>query len=210
MKDQIISTYIKQCLETGKVPSNVYAFAKELGMEEKDFYTYFSSLEAVEMAIFQYWFEQVREQTEKSELYASYSAREKILAIYFAWIEALKGNRSFVKMLFDRKQDHFPMPKFPNFLKLLRHDFIEWANSITNQAIGSKEIEDRKFLSEKYKDGLWMNFFFVMNFWLKDDSPNFEKTDVAIEKSVNLAFDLMGKSPLDSLFDFGKFIFQNK
>lgn len=210
MKDQIISTYIKQCLETGKVPSNVYAFAKVLGMEEKDFYTYFSSLEAVEMAIFQYWFEQVREQVEKSEIYAGYSAREKILAIYFAWIEALKGNRSFVKMLFDRKQEHFPMPKFPHFLKLLRHDFIEWANSITNEAIGTKEIEDRKFLSEKYKDGLWMNFFFVMNFWLKDDSPNFEKTDVAIEKSVSLAFDLMGKSPLDSLFDFGKFMFQNK
>jgi AcrR family transcriptional regulator len=210
MKDQIISAYIKQCLELGKMPNNVYTFAKELGMEEKDFYTYFSSLEAVEMGIFQYWFEQVKNQTTNSEIYANYSGREKMLAIYFAWIEALKGNRSFVKMMFDKKQDNFPMPKVPRFLKLLRVDFIAFANALINEGIGTKEIEDRKFLSDKYKDGLWMNFLFVMNFWLKDDSPAFEKTDAAIEKSVNLAFDLMGKSPLDSMLDFGKFVFQNK
>jgi hypothetical protein len=44
-----------------------------------------------------------------------------------------------------------------------------------------------------------------------DDTSNaFEKTDAAIEKSVNLAMDLMGKSPLDAALDFGKFLFQNK
>jgi len=31
-----------------------------------------------------------------------------------------------------------------------------------------------------------------------------------IEKTVNTAFDLLGRSPLDSLFDLGKFIFQNR
>jgi hypothetical protein len=51
---------------------------------------------------------------------------------------------------------------------------------------------------------------FVTDFWLKDKSPGFEKTDEAIERSLNLAFDLMGKSPLDSMLEFGKFLFQNK
>jgi hypothetical protein len=38
-----------------------------------------------------------------------------------------------------------------------------------------------------------------------------DKLDLAaIEKSVNLAMDLMGKSPLDAALDFGKFLFQNK
>jgi hypothetical protein len=38
---------------------------------------------------------------------------------------------------------------------------------------------------------------------------NFEKTDAAIEKSVNLAFDLIGKGILDNALDFGKFLYQN-
>ena len=40
-------------------------------------------------------------------------------------------------------------------------------------------------------------------------SKSFEKTDAAIEKSVNLIMELMGKSALDSMFDLGKFLFQN-
>jgi hypothetical protein len=33
-------------------------------------------------------------------------------------------------------------------------------------------------------------------------------TDAAIEKSVNLAFKLISDNALDSMIDFGKFIFQ--
>jgi hypothetical protein len=49
---------------------------------------------------------------------------------------------------------------------------------------------------------------FVLMFWVKDESAEFEKTDEAIEKSVNLAFDLMGKGVVDNVFEFGKFLFQ--
>ena len=34
------------------------------------------------------------------------------------------------------------------------------------------------------------------------------ETDEAIEKSVNLAFDIIGKGVLDNALDFGKFLFQ--
>ena len=76
--------------------------------------------------------------------------------------------------------------------------------------INKQELAERKYIDGKYVDGLWLNFLFVIKFWVDDNSPAFEKTDAAIEKSVNLALDLMGKSPLDAAFDFGKFLFQNK
>ncbi|MFN6082873.1 MAG: TetR/AcrR family transcriptional regulator, partial [Bacteroidota bacterium] len=63
---------------------------------------------------------------------------------------------------------------------------------------------------DRYGEALWVNMLFVTGFWLKDQSAGFEKTDEAIERSVNLAFDLMGRSPLDSMIDFGKFLFQNR
>ena len=59
-------------------------------------------------------------------------------------------------------------------------------------------------------EALWMQVGFVFRYWVEDRSPRFEKTDAAIEKSVNLAFDLMGKSALDSFLDFAKFLYQHK
>jgi hypothetical protein len=49
-----------------------------------------------------------------------------------------------------------------------------------------------------------------MDFWIKDNSKGFEATDAAIEKSVNLGFDLVGPGPLDSIIDFGRFLISQR
>jgi hypothetical protein len=55
-----------------------------------------------------------------------------------------------------------------------------------------------------------MQLAFLLMFWRDDNSPAFEQTDAAIEKSVNLAFDLIGKGAIDSMLDFAKFLYQSK
>jgi hypothetical protein len=45
---------------------------------------------------------------------------------------------------------------------------------------------------------------------LDDTSPALEKTDIYIEKSIKATFELMNIAPIDSLIDFGKFIFKEK
>jgi hypothetical protein len=49
----------------------------------------------------------------------------------------------------------------------------------------------------------------VLNFWVNDNSAGFEKTDEAIEKGVNVTFDLFQRSPIDNLFEYGKFLAKN-
>ena len=46
--------------------------------------------------------------------------------------------------------------------------------------------------------------------WANDDSKDYQITDAAIEKSVNLLFELMRKGPLDVAIEFAKFMYQNK
>ena len=58
--------------------------------------------------------------------------------------------------------------------------------------------------------GFWLQALFVLKYWLDDNSNQFEMTDAAIEKAVNLSFQLIKSNTLDSLLDFGKFIFTRK
>jgi hypothetical protein len=61
-----------------------------------------------------------------------------------------------------------------------------------------------------YAEGAWLQFLFLLKFWMDDTSKGFEKTDVLIEKSVNTVVDLLNTKPLESLFDLGKFLWKEK
>jgi len=90
--------------------------------------------------------------------------------------------------------------------------FYDYINELVLEARETKEIEQRPIpqLTQRYPDLFWAKTLFILDFWVNDSSKAFEKTDTMIEKSVNTAFDLLGRSPLDSLFDLGKFLFQNR
>jgi AcrR family transcriptional regulator len=210
MKEKIIELYIQLKMSQSNSVQNVFQFAKELNISEQEFYQFYPSLDAIESDIFKTWFENVKEKLQNTEVFNEYSTREKILSLYFTWIETLLSHRSFVLEVWKCRKGDLMHLGTPNFLRLLKESFEVMVTALINEGISKNELEDRKFLTDKYKDGLWVNFLFITNFWVKDNSVAFEKTDAAIEKSVNLAFDLMGKSPLDSMIDFGKFLFHNR
>ncbi|MBP9689553.1 MAG: TetR/AcrR family transcriptional regulator [Bacteroidia bacterium] len=208
MKNALIQQYITYTLEQNKTPESVYLFAKSAGTNEQEFYNYFSSLQALEMDIYKTWFDDVMEKCKTSEPWNDYAVREKVLAVFYTFIESLKTNRSFVKYL--KQRDYKLLAKWPAYLNGLHQSFVAELKPILADGVNSQELAERKYIDAKYVDALWLNFLFVIKFWIDDDSPGFEKSDAAIEKSVNLALDLMGKSPLDAAFDFGKFLFQSK
>ena len=61
-----------------------------------------------------------------------------------------------------------------------------------------------------FAEGAWIQFLFILKFWMDDSSKSFEKTDVLIEKSVTTVVDLLDTKPLESLFDLGKFLWKEK
>jgi hypothetical protein len=123
-------------------------------------------------------------------------------------VEELKKNRSYLLSIY---KDERSMDKLlPMEVKVFKSKFKDFANEIILEGKETEEIANRPVISDRYDEALWFQVWFVFQFWLKDASPAFEKTDAAIEKSVNLAFDLMGKSALDTFIDFAKFLYQNK
>lgn len=205
-KEVIRKGYIKHYLEEGKEPVSVYAFAKKLKGEEEEFYKYYNSLGAVEKDIWVSWFQETLDLLEKDEAtYQLYSAREKLLAFYFTWVQKLKANRSYILV----QKKHFEIKDLRNNqLSEFKKAFDAYASKLVKQGVEEKEVIERKYISDKYSDGFWLQLLFVLNYWTKDESVQFEQTDAAIEKAVNLSFKLIGESTLDSIIDFGKFLLQ--
>ncbi len=204
-KAQIRKAYIHFLLENGKAPASVYTFCQNLKLEESEFYSLYSSFQAIDQDILVQHFTEVTELLEKDEAYQSYSAREKYTAFLYAWVEHSLNLRSLFLMW--HAQEKNPLMQAA-YLKSLKPNFEDWADGILSEAMDTREAVRRPLLSDRYPDALFMQFMWVHQFWMKDVSPQFEKTDAAIEKSVRLAFDLMGQGALDSAMDLGKFLLQ--
>lgn len=199
--DTILSAYIDYILLEGKQPTSIYAFMKSLDKTEADFYKYFSSFDAVEAQFLKQELEKLIGKLSKDEVYLQYSAREKYLAFLYAWVENALNNRSFFLKMEDSGS---PVPS--SKLSLIKKEFMVFAETILDSGKENKEVINRPVLGDKYAEALFFHFIYIHKYWLKDSSNGFERTDQAIEKSVHLAFDLLGQSAFDSFLDFGKFI----
>jgi hypothetical protein len=205
-ESMLMDAYKLYYLTNGKAPVSVFSFCKENNIREDEFYNQFGSFDSLEKAIWKSFIDNTIMALNESPEYNDYNFREKLLSFYYTMIEALKQNRSFILASSKKYNSHQIMP---GFLAELRKSFNDHINKLIEAGLQNEEIKSRRFISDKYDEGLWVQFLFVFNFWLKDDSKGFEKTDAAIEKAVNLSTELMGESPLDSFIDFTKFIIQN-
>jgi hypothetical protein len=203
---QIQNAYIDYVLTNNEPPKSVYNFAKKLKMTEADFYNFYASFTAIEKSIWADFTITAIGRIKEQEVWGQYSSREKILSFFYSYIELLKTRRSFVIYSL---QKHGKKLSTPDVLSDARPIFENFAEDVINDGLDSGELAERKFFSKRYKDALWLQFAFIINFWTEDDSNGFEKTDEAIEKGINLSFDLFQRSPIDNLFEYGKFLARN-
>jgi hypothetical protein len=130
-----------------------------------------------------------------------------MLSYAYTMLEVLKPERAYVEAaLFSP----WLLLEKHGIMKTFETAFEDAAKQLVNEGIASEEIAQRLTLSDYYHKALWGCMAFVLHFWAKDNSPAQEKTDTAVEKSVNLAFDAMARGVFDSAFDFGKFLLQQR
>ena len=140
--------------------------------------------------------------------YLEFSVREKLLSFYYAWFEALLANRSFTFVSLSRYQSPESIIKH-KFLKSLKQEFLVYAEELVREGGESGEVPIRQTLiNNSYPNAMWLQFLFLLNFWKNDNSKDFTNTDAAIEKSINLSLDLIGRGPVDAMVDFAKFMYQ--
>ena len=204
MKEELITKYMEYVLEEGHQPTSVYKFCKANKLSEEDFYANFGSFKGLQHAIWDTFYDKTVQLLHKNKEYESFSNKEKMLSFLYTFFEMLTLNRSYVLLSISEGAMDERAAQFKSLRKRIRayaQDLIEDANEQSTSRLGKRN-------PNIFSEGAWWHFMFLLKFWADDNSPSFEKTDMAIEKSVNTVFDLFDNTPLDSILDFGKFLYK--
>lgn len=206
-EDIIIDMYMDYVLEHEMVPKSIYKFCKNNSIQEEDFYKFFGSVEGLQKAIWEKFFQNTMSLMQKNKEYDGFSNKDKMLTFFFSFFELLTLNRSYV--LFTLKE-HKNMLKNLEQLKGLRKHLKSFASDLIEDGNTDKNLRITMHNPRIFSEGAWLQFMFLLKFWMDDSSPGFEKTDLAIEKSVNTIFEVFDNTPLETILDFGKFLYKER
>ncbi|WP_294298897.1 TetR/AcrR family transcriptional regulator [uncultured Chryseobacterium sp.] len=207
-QENIFELYGDYLLNHGERPKNVYLFAKENGFEEKEFYHFFSGFDQIEKEMLDHLFRKSLELAAEVNSSPEILTKEKLLNVYFIFFENLTMNRSLVLSILGTTKAQ-EIQALQNLRKTHRQfvatlDFNEW------EMIEKAKQDLRRFNEKARQETLWLHLVSAIDFWRKDTSPDFEKTDIFVEKTIDTGFELMDNEPLRKVIDLGKFLWKEK
>lgn len=201
--------YLDYLRRHGRAPKTVFAFADAQGMTEGDFYRQYASFAVIDREAWAEFGREARAQAAQEPSWQGYGAREKLLAFYYTLLEILKNNRSFVLLTLGRSQQRRPA-LVPKVLNQFEAEFKDFVQEILHEGRATGEVASRPFLQDGYGRIFLRQLQFILLYFVRDESANFERTDAAVEKAVTLSFDLVGRNTFDSALDFGRFLLQKR
>lgn len=207
IKLEIQAAYLDHLLNTGSEPLTIPLFASEVGITEEDFYSCYRSFKSVEKDAWLEMLLNAQRALEADSEFPMYSAQEKVLSLFYTLIEVNKQYRSLI--LF-RAGELKRTEISPWYMQKFKDEFLSMISIVLNEGIDNQEILSRPVIGDKYKDAFWIQYLYILRVWINDESEEYQITDAAVEKSVNLTFELLKKGPLDMMIDFVKFAYQNK
>lgn len=205
-QNTLAKAYLDHLLEHGSAPASVFRFCKDLDIEEKQFYQHAASFKALESSLWLGFFEETHGILEADKDYASYPVRQKLAAFYYTFLEVALNHRSFIALRFAGFPGGLACPG----LKRFRDSFEAYIKGLVQEGRESGVVTNRGKLSETYPRAFYSQWVFITDFWLKDQSETFSRTDALVEKSVALAFDAVGSQVIDSAFDMVRFLVGRK
>lgn len=197
----IADAYWDHLLEHGAPPASVFKFCKDHGISEREFYNEHGSFESIEANFWQQTVDDTLATLKADKDVELYDSRQLLLAFYYTYFEQALDYRSRFLL-------RFPSLKSmgASTLKGFRHAFKEFAASLMAKAREEGVVTDVKRINDLQERGLYPQFRFLIDFYVKDSSRGFEDTDALIEKSVRFFFDTARLPAFESTVDLFRFL----
>jgi hypothetical protein len=207
--EKVINHYSEYLLKHNHKPKSVHLFCVDIKLEESEFYAHYSSFDHLDTLILSRMVDNAVELTLKDaeEEGGIRNAKNQLLTFYLTLSEVLKANRSLVLIL-------LPASKMDlSSLKILcksKKSFLDFLNKLDVSLSFLSFLPSTNIEKKALEIAAWVQFVSILKYWIHDDSPNFKKTDVFIEKSLKFSFELSESNVLNSMMDLGKFMMNKK
>ena len=201
-RSMISEAYMATLQKEGHAPVSVHRFCKDLGIAEKDFYMAFPNLHAVEKHFWRSWMETIIAAVLSGKEWTSFSAKERYLAFLFAFTGQALEQRSLLEERFGK----LTLLCNPSSLDGLKSSLKDFTSELIQHGMEKGDIAHRGALGNLYPEVLYIHWRSVLDYFLKDESQGFERTDAFIEKTVEFAFDLFRTQAIDSAADLVRFL----
>ncbi|MGF1529909.1 MAG: hypothetical protein ACFCU4_00945 [Puniceicoccaceae bacterium] len=202
IREKIFREFEGEVLLKGGYPVSVFSFCKHLEIEERLFYSRFSSFEALEAILWKTWLDEAVSMVEADAEAGSFSAKERYLTLIFSFLEILRDHRSWVLVRFPGTTTALNCRRFER----MRDSFFEFANRLS-LVLPVEEVTSRLAPSDWKSKLLFPHLLSVVEYFQRDDSDGFGRTDAYVEKSVRTLFEVLEGNLLDSGFDLVRFLF---
>ena len=203
---ELKEAFVKYAIKYRQLPESDLDFCEESKIKEENFYQHFQSIEELHSQIWSDFITDTIQVLNEDPEFEQFSVREQLLAFYYTHLEVIKSKRDFIQICDDVSN---PLP-LPEYLKGYKHEFGLFSEALVEAGIQTGEVADRKIINKLYDNGLWLQLIFVIKFWIKDKSKDFEQTDAAIEKAVTTSAEIVRPGPINSIIDFAKFIYRTR
>jgi hypothetical protein len=204
---EIIAFYMDYVIEHHVKPESVEDFAQLHQFDDVIFYEHFTSFKDLEKTIYNLLFENSLVILKQSPEFCSFSKKDKLLSLYYTFFENLALNKEFVKQNLKGLENQL---KALSTFSLLKKSFTAFIGELNLETI-SLNVDSIETIQQKaIKESAWIQFLFIMKFWLDDTSEAFEKTDILIEKSINTGVELLDTKSLYNIIDLAKFLYKEK
>lgn len=207
-REDIIESYMSYAIENG-VDFDLKEFCKNSKIKKKHFAEEFGSVKKIEKQVWTELMLASINTTTSDKQFSSFTTREKLLTLYYTFFENCSLNKAFLH----QSIRHHGRPGMIKVLKPMKKQFIGFINAIQDLdlTIGKQfEASIEKITDKAVGEAFYGQLLFLLDFWMHDVSRDFEKTDVAIEKTVKATMDVLDVTPIKSVIDFGKFIWQER
>lgn len=207
-REDIMDSFMSYVVDHG-FDIEISSFCKAHKVSKKQFNSVFESIDDIEQQV---WAELMKAAilttTSDSQL-SSFTMREKLLTLYYTFFENCALNHSFLKASIA----HHGRTGMLKVLKPLKEEFVPVINGFQSISIPfSKQYGEsiNKLANSAVGESFYAQLLFLLDFWSKDESVDYEKTDIAIEKTVRASMDMLDVTPVKSVIDFAKFFWTER
>ena len=204
---EIITFYMDFMVEHQTKPDSVENFAQLHQFDDVIFYEHFTSFKDLEKSIYNVLFENSLVILKQSPEYHNFSKKDKLLSLYYTFFENMTLNQAYVKLCLSGFENQL---KALSTFSLIKQSFTTFIDELNLETI-NLNIDNVETIQKKaIKESAWIQFLFILKFWLDDTSKDSEKTDILIEKSINTGIELLDTKSLHNMIDLAKFLYKEK